>query len=331
MTAGRVWAGRKVVVTGAGGFIGSHLTERLVELGADTRSLIEYNSMGSWGWLDQSPVRQHIDATLGDVRDRDSVRGAIRGADVVFHLAALIAIPYSYQSPLSFITTNIEGTANVLLEAHAAGVERVIHTSTSEVYGTARYVPMDEEHPLQAQSPYAASKIGADKLAEAYAASFGLQVTTVRPFNTYGPRQSARAVIPTIITQVLSEPEVLLGNMSPERDFNYVLDTVESFVLAGASDRAIGRVMNVGTGEKVSIRELAAHVMKVVGREVPITQEEQRARPGASEVDCLQADSSLARELIGWEPRHTLEEGLQLTVDWIKGNISSFHPGTYAV
>jgi NAD dependent epimerase/dehydratase len=331
MSADGSWAGRKVLVTGAGGFIGSHLTERLVALGADTHAFVEYNSTGSLGWLDESPVRDHIAVTHGDIRDRDSIRGAIRGADVVFHLAALIAIPYSYQAPLSFIKTNIEGTANLLLEAHAAKVERVVHTSTSEVYGTARYVPMDEAHPLQAQSPYAASKIGADKVAEAYAASFDLNVVTVRPFNAYGPRQSARAVIPTIITQVLSEPQVRLGSTAPERDFNFVEDTVEGFVLAGNADQAVGRVVNIGSGQMISIGDLAGRVMAAVGREVPVVFDDQRFRPETSEVDRLQADSSLAKELIGWEPNHSLDEGLRITVDWIKDNLSVFRPGTYAV
>ena len=237
------WNGKRVLVTGAGGFIGSHLTERLVELGATTRALVHYNALGSWGWLDHSPFRNDIEAVAGDVTDRDSVRQVVHRMERVFHLAALIAIPYSYQAPASYVRTNVEGTLNVLQAAHEWGVEVVVHTSTSEVYGTARYVPIDEAHPLQGQSPYAASKIGADKMAEAFHLSFGLPVVTVRPFNTFGPRQSARAIVPTIIAQGLAGSVVRLGNLHPRRDLTFVSDTVEGLVRAAAVTEAIGKTL----------------------------------------------------------------------------------------
>jgi NAD dependent epimerase/dehydratase len=325
------WKNKKVLVTGAGGFIGSHLTERLVELGASTRALVHYNSAGAWGWLDASPFKDEMEVVLGDICDRDSMTRATDGVEIVFHLAALIAIPYSYQAPLSYIRTNIEGTLNVLQAAKSAGAELVVQTSTSEVYGTARVVPISEEHPLQGQSPYSASKIGADKMAEAVHRSFGLPVTIVRPFNTYGPRQSARAVIPTIITQALTRDAVRLGNLEPTRDLNYVTDTAEGFIRAAESPAALGQTINIGTGREISIGELAARILQMLGKDLPIICEDQRVRPDKSEVERLCADNRVARELLGWEPRVTLEEGLRRTIAWLQENNERYKPGVYAV
>jgi NAD dependent epimerase/dehydratase len=325
------WKNKKVLVTGAGGFIGSHLTERLVELGASTRALVHYNSAGAWGWLEASPFKDEMEVVQGDICDRDSMTRATDGIEIVFHLAALIAIPYSYQAPLSYIRTNIEGTLNVLQAAKSAGAELVVQTSTSEVYGTARVVPISEEHPLQGQSPYSASKIGADKMAEAVHRSFGLPVTIVRPFNTYGPRQSARAVIPTIITQALTRDAVRLGNLEPTRDLNYVTDTAEGFIRAAESPAALGQTINIGTGREISIGELAARILQMLGKDLPIICEDQRVRPDKSEVERLCADNRVARELLGWEPRVTLEEGLRRTIAWLQENNERYKPGVYAV
>ncbi|HMQ31538.1 MAG TPA: NAD-dependent 4,6-dehydratase LegB [Chloroflexaceae bacterium] len=323
------WSGKRVLVTGAGGFIGSHLTERLVEAGAQVRALVHYNALGTWGWLDTSPRRDACEVFSGDVRDRDSVRRAMQDVEVVFHLAALIAIPYSYQAPLSYVQTNIEGTLNILSAARDLGVARVVHTSTSEVYGTARYVPIDEEHPLQGQSPYSATKIGADKLAEAFGDSFGLPVTTVRPFNTYGPRQSARAVIPALITQCLSGDTVRLGSLHPTRDFNYVADTVEGFVAAASADAAVGATINIGSGREISIGDLVQLVARILGRSVQVVVDEQRIRPEKSEVDRLLASNSRARDLLGWAPRVSLEEGIERTITWIAEHSERYRPGVY--
>ncbi len=258
----------KVLVTGAGGFIGSHLAEKLVELGADVRALVHYNALGAAGWLDTSPRRNDMQVVAGDITDRDSVRQAVRDREVVFHLAALIAIPYSYQAPESYVRTNVLGTLNVLQAALEAGARRVVHTSTSEVYGTARYVPIDEQHPLQGQSPYSASKIGADQLAESFHRAFGLPVVTVRPFNTFGPRQSARAVVPTIITQCLAGKTVRLGSLTPTRDLNFVANTADGFVAAAAAPAAVGRTINLGTGREISVGDLARMIAQLVGREI---------------------------------------------------------------
>lgn len=325
------WAAKTVLVTGAGGFIGSHLAERLVELGASTRAFIHYNSLGRWGWLDYSPHKARFQVVTGNIADRDSVRKALQGVDIVFHLAALIGIPYSYDAPASYVRTNIEGTLNVLQASLDGTVERVIHTSTSEVYGTAQYVPIDEQHPLQGQSPYSATKIGADKLAEAFHCSFGLPVVTVRPFNTYGPRQSARAVIPTIITQCITGSAIQLGSLSPTRDFNYVADTVEGFVRAAQSPQAEGRAINIGSGQEISIENLAAKIARITGKTVEIESQEERIRPAGSEVERLCAANHLAKELLDWEPRHTLDEGLRLTIDWIGANLEYYRPDLYAV
>lgn len=324
------WKGKRVLVTGAGGFIGSHLAERLTELGATTRALVRYTSNGNWGWLDDSPRKGDMEVMLGDIRDRDTVRLAMQSIDCVFHLAALIAIPYSYHAPDSYVQTNIVGTLNVLQAARETGV-RVIHTSTSEVYGTACYVPIDEKHPLQGQSPYSASKIGADKLAESFHLSFGLPVVTVRPFNTYGPRQSARAIIPTVITQCLAGKNIRLGNLKPTRDLNFVGDTVSGFVLAAESDKAVGHTINLGSGEEISVGNLAAKIAHLVGKDIAIECDKQRVRPTSSEVERLLANAKLAEELINWRSKVSLDEGLRETITWVSANMNIFRPGAYAI
>ncbi len=325
------WTGKRVLVTGAGGFIGSHLAERLVELGATTRAFVHYNALGQWGWLDQSSYRDDFQLLAGDLCDRDSVRSAMEKVDVVFHLAALIAIPYSYHAPVSYIRTNIEGTLNVLQAAREVGAQRMIHTSTSEVYGTAQYVPIDEAHPLQGQSPYSASKIGADKIAESFYRSFNVPVVTVRPFNTYGPRQSARAVIPTIISQCLNSDLVRLGSLHPTRDLNYVANTVEGFVMAASPESAIGRTINLGSGQEISIADLTQLIGQLMNKPIRIEGEKARVRPEGSEVDRLLANNQLARELLGWEPHVNLKEGLQRTIEWIQRNPERYRPGVYAI
>lgn len=325
------WSEKSALVTGAGGFIGSHLVERLVSLGCRTRAFVRYNSTGSRGRLEHSELRDECEVHFGDIRDRESVFDACEGIDLVFHLAALIGIPYSYHAPVSYIRTNIEGTHNVLQAALDLRVERVVHTSTSEVYGTAEFVPINEAHPLKAQSPYAASKIGADKIAEAYHRSFELPVVTIRPFNTYGPRQSARAIIPTIAVQALSQPVVRLGNLDSIRDFNFVEDTVDAFVMAGSSVEAIGEVVNVGSGVGLSIRQVAAAVLELVGSDVSIIQEDHRFRPDASEVEKLVADNSRAKELLSWSPRFSFEKGLIATISWIRTNLHLYRAEEYSI
>jgi dTDP-glucose 4,6-dehydratase len=320
------------LITGAGGFIGSHLAERMVELGARTRAMVRYNSAGSRGWLEASAVRGELEIVASDVTDSDGVRGAVRGVDAVFHLAALIGIPYSYDAPRSYVRTNVEGTLNVLQAARDEGVERVVHTSTSEVYGTALRVPIDEEHPLQGQSPYSASKIGADKMAEAFHRSFELPVAVVRPFNTFGPRQSARAVIPTIISQLLAGvDELRLGNLAPTRDLNYVQNTVDGFVAAAASPAAVGEVINLGTGREISIADLVTLLMETIGRQVPVVAQAARVRPDNSEVERLLADVGKAQRLLDWTPRVTLEQGLRATIEWIANHQGRYRPDEYAV
>lgn len=325
------WSNRRVLVTGAGGFIGSHLCERLVELGASVRAFAEYNSLGSWGWLDESPRRGELEVVLGDVRDADSIAAACTAVDTVFHLAALIAIPFSYEAPLAYLQTNAIGTANVLRAAQRDGCRLVVHTSTSEVYGTARYVPIDESHPLQAQSPYAASKIAADKLAESFCLSFGVPVTTLRPFNTYGPRQSARAVIPTIVTQALAGGPVALGNLTPTRDLTFVTDTVEAFVRIADCEAAVGRVVNVGSGQEMSVGSLAERIESLLDRPVSVELDPERVRPSDSEVERLCADASLARELLGWSPAVDLDDGVRITAGWIAENLDRYRIGVYTV
>ena len=325
------WDKKRVLVTGAGGFIGSHLTERLVGLGAKTRAFVHYNAFGHWGWLDQSAVCNVLEVTAGDICDRDTVYRAMQGAEIVFHLAALVGIPYSYHAPSSYVRTNVEGTLNVLQVACDLGVECLVHTSTSEVYGTAQYVPIDEQHPLQGQSPYSATKIGADKLAEAFHCSFGLPMVTLRPFNTYGPRQSARAVIPTIITQCMARESVRLGNLSPTRDLTYVADTVEGFICAAQSQRVEGKVINIGSGQEISIGDLAHKIASLMGKAVEIECENERKRPEGGEVERLCAANDLARELLGWEPRYTLDEGLRLTIEWIGEHLGHYRPDIYTI
>lgn len=325
------WEGKKVLVTGAGGFIGSHLTERLIELGANTRAFVHYNSLGRWGWLDYSPLKSKVEVVAGDIADRDSIKQAADGTDIIFHLAALIGIPYSYHAPMSYVRTNVEGTLHVLQAALENDTERVVHTSTSEAYGTAQYVPIDEEHPLQGQSPYSATKIGADKLAEAFYRSFDLPVVTVRPFNTYGPRQSSRAIIPTIMMQCLKSNVIQLGNLSPTRDFNYVADTVEGFIKAAETKQAVGKVVNIGSGKEISIGELAHKIAGLVNKSIEIERENQRMRPERSEVDRLCAANDLAKRLLSWEPRYSLDEGLQLTLEWIREHYEHYRPDIYAI
>jgi dTDP-glucose 4,6-dehydratase len=326
--------GCRVLVTGAGGFIGSHLAEALVEAGAKVRAFVIYDSLGSSGWLDHSARRGDMEIIAGDLADRDSVRAAMEGCEIVFHLGALIAIPYSYRAPLSYVKVNVEGTLNVLQAARDLGVRRVVHTSTSEVYGTARYVPIDEAHPLQAQSPYAASKIGADKLAESFHLSFGLPVVTVRPFNTFGPRQSPRAVIPTIALQCLTGGDIRLGNLDPTRDFTFVSDTVSGFLRAAEAEGAVGRTINLGTGREVSIGDLVRLTGEATGVNPRVVQEEKRVRPRASEVERLVADAARAKEDLGWEPQVTLEDGLRRFVAWMSKNLdlhlSRYQPADYA-
>lgn len=325
------WQGKKVLVTGAGGFIGSHLAEGLVESGATVRAFVHYNALGSWGWLDDSSFRHDMEVVAGDIQDRDSVKQAVKSADVVFHLAALIAIPYSYQAPLSYVRTNVEGTLNVVQAARELDVECVVHTSTSEVYGTALYVPIDEKHPLQGQSPYSASKIAADKMAESFYRSFGVPVVTVRPFNTFGPRQSTRAVIPTIITQCLSGQDVRLGNLVPTRDLNFVTNTVNGFMCAASVPEAIGQTINLGTNREISIGDLAQMIINMINPSLSIITDDQRLRPEKSEVDRLWADDALARSLLNWEAAVSLEEGLARTISWSEKNLERYRPGVYII
>ena len=311
-------------MTGAGGFIGSHLAEFLVEKGYKVRAFVRYNSRNFWGWLEESKYKDKMEVYVGDIRDYDSVYNAMKGIDVVFHLAALISIPYSYVSPLAYIKTNVEGTYNVLQAAKERKVSRIIHTSTSEVYGTAQYIPIDEKHPYNPQSPYAASKAAADHLALSYYRSYGLPVTIIRPFNTYGPRQSARAIIPTIITQILSGKHVIkLGNLRPTRDFNFVKDIVNGFYSVGLHPDTIGDIFNLGTGKEISIKDLAMKIASLMGKDVKIVIDRNRIRPEKSEVERLCADATKAREIAKWYPRYTLDDGLAITIKWFEkfGNV----------
>lgn len=321
--------GAKVLVTGAGGFIGSHLAERLVQDGASVRAMVHYNALGSWGWLDHSASRVDMEVMAGDITDVQSVREAMRDVEVVFHLAALIAIPYSYRAPASYVRTNIEGTLNVVQAARELSPRRVVVTSTSEVYGTARTAPITEEHPLQGQSPYAATKIGADKIAEAFHLSYGAPVVTLRPFNTFGPRQSARAVIPTIITQALAGDVVRLGNTHPTRDLNYVGNTVDGYVAAATAPGVEGQVIQLGTGREVAIGDLVPMVGTILGKTLRVEVEDDRQRRPGSEVDRLIAGCARAQALLGWRPRVTLEEGLARTVAFLQANTSMYREGHY--
>jgi NAD dependent epimerase/dehydratase len=314
-------AGKKVLVTGADGFIGSHLVEALQARGCEVRAFAFYNSFNSWGWLDTlAPEKlKRLDVFMGDVRDPNGVRAAMDGCQVVFHLAALIGIPFSYHSPDSYIDTNIKGTLNVLQAGRASGAERVLVTSTSEVYGSAQYAPIDEKHPYQGQSPYSATKIGADRLAESFYRSFDMPITIVRPFNTYGPRQSARAVIPTVITQLLSgERELRLGSTTPTRDFNHVSDTVQGFIALAESEKAIGEEVNIASGVEYSVGEIAQRLIARINPDARMIVEEERIRPEKSEVVRLLGDNRKIRALTGWQPRYDMDAGLRETVEWFR-------------
>lgn len=332
--------GKRILVTGAAGFIGSHLTEHLLRQGHEVRAFVRYNSSNSWGWLDTLPreLKTGMDVFAGDIRDPNGVRQAVKGCDVVLHLAALIAIPYSYHSPDTYVDTNIKGTLNILQAARELGVERVVHTSTSECYGTAQQVPIAEAHPLQPQSPYSATKIAADQLALSFHYSFGTPVAIIRPFNTYGPRQSARAVIPTIIAQIANGARrIKLGAVHPTRDFNYVTDTVRGFVAIAESDGCIGEVVNIGSNFEVSIGETCRLIAEVMGCEVEIEADEQRLRPAASEVERLWADNSKAKALAGWEPEYGGQSGfvrgLGETASWFGNpqNLARYKAGIYNI
>jgi len=329
------WEGRQVLVTGAGGFIGSHLVERLTSEGAKVRAFVRYKSRTDLGQLKDIPEQAltSVEIVRGDLRDSAAVLSAMSGCEYVFHLGALIAIPYSYIHPREVVETNIIGTLNILEAARVEKPARIVHTSTSEVYGTARAERIDESHPLQAQSPYSATKIAADKLAESYYRAFDVQVVTLRPFNTYGPRQSARAIIPTIITQALSMPRVKVGSLTPTRDFTYVGDTVAGFLAAAMApaENVLGREINLGTDQEISIGDLARLIIEIVGRDVPIECEEQRVRPTKSEVNRLHANNTLAKQLMNWSPSMLLIDGLRKTVDWIRGNLEMYQVGTYEV
>ena len=324
------WTDRRVLVTGAEGFIGSHLVDELLDRGAKVRAFVHYNPFGRWGWLQERQA--DVEMLQGDVRDGERVATVVAGMDVVFHLAALIGIPYSYDAPESYVQTNVTGTYNVLNGARRADVERMIQTSTSEVYGTARTVPIDEQHPLQPQSPYSASKIGGDMLALSFHHSFGLPLAVVRPVNTYGPRQSMRAVIPSILHQLYSgSEEIRLGSTTPTRDFNFVTDTVAGFLAVAESDRALGEVVNVGSGREISIGDLIELLIKTSGRDARLVTDPDRLRPPGSEVERLLCDNRRAREWAGWEPKVTLEEGLRHTADWVQANPTPTKAGAYNV
>jgi NAD dependent epimerase/dehydratase len=325
------WSGRRVLVTGGEGFIGSHLVERLVHEGAEVRTLVQYNAFGRFGWLDPA-VHVEVRVIPGDVRDAGRVGEAVDGCEVVFHLAALIGIPYSYVAPESYVQVNVEGTSNVALACRTTGVSRLVHTSTSETYGSALRVPIDEDHPLQPQSPYSASKIGGDMMALSYWHAFELPVAVVRPFNTYGPRQSTRAVIPTILTQLHGgATEIRLGATAPTRDFNYVDDTVSGFLAVAACDRAVGSVVNIGSGREVSIGDLVALLVRTTGSSAEVVVDPDRVRPAGSEVDRLLCDNTRAREWAGWTPEVSLEEGLRRTSDWVKENLHLLDTEGYAI
>ncbi|MBX7059481.1 MAG: NAD-dependent 4,6-dehydratase LegB [Leptospirales bacterium] len=330
----------KVLITGADGFIGSHLTEALVRAGYDVRAFVQYNSFSSWGWLDHcaADVRGNFEVFPGDVRDPHGVREAMTDCRAVLHLAALIAIPYSYHSPDTYVDTNIKGTLNIIQAARGLGLERVIHTSTSEVYGTARFVPITEEHPLQPQSPYSASKIAADQMAMSFHFSFGLPVTIVRPFNTYGPRQSARAVIPTIITQILAgKRKIKLGAVHPTRDFNYVTDTCAGFLAALNSDAAVGEVVNIGSNFEVTILDTALEIARLLGVEIEIVADDMRLRPARSEVERLWASNDKAGKLLQWQPVYCglegFRKGLDATIQWFRdsGHVATYKTDRYNI
>lgn len=325
---------KKVLVTGADGFIGSHLTEALLEQGYDVKAFVYYNSFNNWGWLDTLPKDKlsQIEIFSGDIRDPNGVREAMKGMDMVFHLAALIAIPFSYHSPDSYVDTNIKGTLNVLQAARTLETQKIMVTSTSEVYGTAQYVPIDEKHPFQGQSPYSATKIGADRLAESFYRSFNLPVSIVRPFNTYGPRQSARAVIPTIITQLLAgKEEIKLGALTPTRDFNYVKDTANGFIAIAESEKTIGEEINIATQQEISIGELAKEIINQINPNAKILCDEQRLRPEKSEVNRLLGANAKIKKLTDWTPKYTFEQGIEETIQWLRKNMDVYKTDIYNV
>jgi len=323
---------KKALVTGAGGFIGSHLTEKLSSLGYAVKAFVHYNSRNTWGWLDSSACKERIEVISGDIRDADIVRHAMRDVETVFHLAALIGIPYSYHSPEAYVNTNIKGTLNVLQSSLDLGVKKVVLTSTSEIYGTAQFVPITESHPINPQSPYAASKAAADLLGISFHRSFDLPAVIVRPFNTFGPRQSARAVIPTIITQILAGyKKIKLGSLDPTRDLTYVEDTVRGFIKAGESKNGIGEIINLGNKSEISIRDLADLIARMMGVSATIEEDAGRKRPVKSEVDRLKADNSKAKKLLKWSPEYSLEKGLKETVAWFKENSAKYKSNIYNV
>ncbi len=323
---------KKILVTGAGGFIGSHLTELLVQEGYDVRAFVRYNSKNNWGWLENSSVKNEIEVFTGDIRDYDSIYQALKGCNSVLHLAALIGIPYSYVSPKAYIDTNIVGTYNVLQASKELGLENIIITSTSETYGTAQYVPIDESHPIVGQSPYSATKIGADQIAISYYYAYNLPVKIIRPFNTYGPRQSARAVIPTILTQALAGVnKIRIGNLSPTRDLTFVLDTCDAFIEIYKSNKFIGEVTNVGTGTEISIKDICSLIQKLLGEDLKFEIEEQRLRPEKSEVERLVCNNSKIKSLSNWTPKYDLEKGLTVTINWFKENFHLYKTNLYNI
>ena len=327
-------AGRTILITGADGFIGSHLTEQLVNTGENVKALVQYNSFNHWGWLDSiNRIDEKAEIISGDIRDPAFCQKLCKGVNVVYHLASLIAIPYSYQAPGSYVETNVNGSLNICQAALDQGVDRLIHTSTSEVYGTAQYVPIDEKHPLQPQSPYSASKIAADAIVHSYYAAFGLPVTIARPFNTYGPRQSARAIIPSVILQLLQGKEVKVGNISPTRDFNYVSDTCRGFRLLANSEKAIGEIVNIGSDTEISIADTITLISEIMGRSANITVEDQRTRPEKSEVFRLRCDNAKIFKMTGFKPKLSFEQGLRKTVEWFtcKENSLGYKPNLYNV
>lgn len=325
---------KKILVTGSDGFIGSHLTEELVKQGFEVKAFVFYNSFNTWGWLDTlaSDVMKHVEVFTGDIRDPHGIKEAMKGCDAVFHLAALIAIPFSYHSPDAYVDTNIKGTLNILQAARELETERILVTSTSEVYGTAQYVPIDENHPYQGQSPYSATKIGADRLAESFYRSFQMPITIVRPFNTYGPRQSARAVIPTIIMQLLAgKEEIQLGSLTPTRDFNYVKDTAQGFISIYQSERTIGKEINIATQKEISIGQLAQELIQQINPNAKIICDRQRLRPEKSEVNRLLGSNKKIKALTDWEPKYSLREGLIETIDFIKSNLDKYKTDIYNI
>ena len=327
--------GKNVLVTGAGGFIGSHLVEELLKSGCKVKALVKYNSRNFWGWMEEIYAdinnRKNLEIIPGDITDAVMVKKALEGCDAVFHLAALIAIPYSYSAPYSYVDVNVKGTLNVLQAGLECRVKKIVHTSTSEVYGSALYTPMDENHPLQAQSPYAATKIAGDKLAESFFNSFDLPVAIIRPYNTFGPRQSARAVIPATITQALKSDVIRLGSISPVRDFNYVKNTVNAFIAIAESDKTAGEVINFGSGIGITVEEVIGKIGKLMGKKIKVETDEKRIRPDKSEVLQLICDSSKAKRFLNWEPKYSLEQGLSETIEWIKNNQDKYKTEIYNV